>query len=406
MSESKTSSDTYDVTILESGVEYTQTNVNGSNTTEYYAYNGMYNGKYHSYKNNLTNNKVETISSKDTAPSSLTLFNVKTNSFNSSMGISEAVKYYYTYYFTMTAYDYASVKLNENSYSIISKYNNNFGTKTHTELKLDIIFEGAKLVSFEFERNEYDAANYDFDNNTLISGATSTSYTHVSSQLTYGERAKSSTTYNPQEFYFTSYDVILTDNNNNVGTTFQAGSVLSYDYGTTFTPSTALKDFDKLSFVSSSDTSVINLVANELKCLAAGTSTLKFTTSNGVEKEVLVTVEGNVNVLTDEQITAILESKEWVYEKTDWSGTTTRRTIAFNNGKGVLSHNDSNSNMVNFDYAVNNGNVVISNITSTDISIYTIISVTLNEEGTELSVKYTAKPAFGTGFQENTNLFK
>ena len=396
MSESKTSSDTYDVTILESGVEYTQTNVNGSNTTEYYVYNGMYNGKYHSYKNNLTNNKVETISSKDTAPSSLTLFNVKTNSFNSSMGISAAVKYYYTYYFTMTAYDYASVKLNENSYSIISKYNtDNLGTKTHTELKLDIIFEDTKLVSFEFERNEYDAANYDFDNNTLISGATSTSYTHVSSQLIYGERVNSSTTYNPQEFYFTSYDVVLTDDKGNVGTTFQAGSILTYNYGENFEPSTALKEFDKLSFVSSSDTNVVNVTDNgEIKCLAAGKSTLKFVTTGGVEKEVEVTVEGEIVKLTDEEIASILESKEWIYEKDNLSGGKDKAaSLTFVDGKGTFTL-ISNDAIMTFDYSVVDGVLSLSNLSSSSTS-YSIVEISFNENINEITVKYSQKSAWG-----------
>lgn len=394
VNETLSNKDSYDVTILENGVEYNQTNAKSDVTTNYYAYSGIYENKYHAYKTNLTDNKVETITSKDTAPETLNLFSVKLSSLNSVNGVSAAAKYFYTNNFTGSGYNYAIVESSTNSYSINSSVVNTvFGTSTYASLTYNITFSEEKLVSFAFEKLEYDANGYDFTNKEIIGEPTSK--TSIEASLTYETRSATSFTYNPQEFYFTSYDVVLTDDKGNVGTTFQAGSILTYNYGENFEPSTALKEFDKLSFVSSSDTNVVNVTDNgEIKCLAAGKSTLKFVTTGGVEKEVEVTVEGEIVKLTDEEIASILESKEWIYEKDNLSGGKDKAaSLTFVDGKGTFTL-ISNDAIMTFDYSVVDGVLSLSNLSSSSTS-YSIVEISFNENINEITVKYSQKSAWG-----------
>lgn len=390
-----TSTEIYEVTIFENGYEYAQSVVTDEHVDEYYGYNGVYDAKYHSYKTNLNDNTA-TISVKDTIPSNLTLFAVKVSSMNSYNGISAAVKYYYTNYFTSSAYNYASIEATENTYSITSEYNTDtWGVKTHTELELNIAFDDDKLVLFEFEKNEYDNSGYDFENNEVTGSSTSDNY--VSAELVYETRAEKSSTYDPQSFYFTSYDVVLKDEEGKTGTTFQAGNILTFDYGTNVAPDTAIKEFDKLNFVSSSDVNVININdEGKLACLAAGTATLKFITDGGVEKEITVTVEGEIVKLSDAEIKQILESKEWLNQSQNvFTGALeTKGKLTFVEGHGEFTLT-SNGAVMSFDYDVVDGTLVISNLTSSS-SNYSIAEITFNENISEITVKYNEKSAFGS----------
>jgi len=384
----------YEVEIFNNGLEYAQSTITDESLVEYYAYNGMYNDVYHSYKQNLTD-QTASITTKNEAPSNLTLFPVKVSSMNSCNGVSAAAKYFYTNNFSGSSYNYALVETNNNSYSITTEYTTNvFDELTYTKIDFKVIFEEERLTGFEFERSEYDKNGYNFSENNVIGDPKS--YTSVSAELTYGNRAESSSIYNPEQFYFTNYNVVLKDNNGNIGTTFQAGSVLTFDYGNEYLPETALKDFDKLNFVSSSDISVVNYENGVLKCLSAGTSTLKFISDGGVEKDVVVTVEGEIVKLTDEEIKAILESKDWLNTSQNaFTGVTeTKATLKFVNGKGefILTANGAT---MSFEYDVVEGELVISNLTSSS-SNYNISTISFNDNISEITVSYTEKSVFGT----------
>lgn len=384
----------YEVEIFNNGLEYAQSTITDESLVEYYAYNGMYNDVYHSYKQNLTD-QTASITTKSEAPSNLTLFPVKVSSMNSCNGVSAAAKYFYTNNFSGSSYNYALVETNNNSYSISTEYTTNvFNELTYTKIDFNIIFEEERLTGFEFERIEYDKNGYNFSENNVIGDPKS--YTSVSAELTYGNRAESSSIYNPEQFYFTNYNVVLKDNNGNIGTTFQAGSTLTFEYGNEYLPETALKDFDKLNFVSSSDISVVNYENGVLKCLSAGTSTLKFISDGGVEKDIVVTVEGEIVKLTDEEIKAILESKDWInISQNGVTGVTeTKATLKFVNGKGefILTANGAT---MSFEYDVVEGELVISNLTSSS-SNYNISTISFNDNISEITVSYTEKSVFGT----------
>ena len=384
----------YEVEIFNNGLEYAQSTITDDSLVEYYAYNGMYNDVYHSYKQNLTD-QTASITTKNEAPSNLTLFPVKVSSMNSCNGVSAAAKYFYTNNFSGSSYNYALVETNNNSYSITTEYTTNvFDELTYTKIDFKVIFEEERLTGFEFERSEYDKNGYNFSENNVIGDPKS--YTSVSAELTYGNRAESTSIYNPEQFYFTNYNVVLKDNNGNIGTTFQAGSALTFEYGNEYLPETALKDFDKLNFVSSSDISVVNYENGVLKCLSAGTSTLKFISDGGVEKDIVVTVEGEIVKLTDEEIKAILESKDWLNTSQNaFTGVTeTKATLKFVNGKGefVLTANGAT---MSFEYDVVEGELVISNLTSSS-SNYNISTISFNDNISEITVSYTEKSVFGT----------
>ena len=390
------------VSVLESGVEYDQTTIDVTGKTEYYAYSGMYGDEYHSYKRNLKNNNV-TITSKDTAPSYLNLFVIKVSSMNSYNGVSAVAKYYYTTYFANEGYNNAKTVLTDNGYNITSNYVKvGLADSTYISMKLVLNFLDNKLSSLLFERFEYDSTGYNFETNEVIGKPINK--IAVSATLTYETRKEQSERYNPQDFYFTSYDIILTDEKGNVGTTFQAGSKLSYSYGDVFAPSTALKDFDKLNFVSSSDEKVIKLnQEGKLECLASGSTTLKFISNGGVEKEVLVSVEGEVVRLTDAEIKQILESKEWQNTSVDISTgeTKVKATLSFVDGKGTFTFTSTGVSMT-FDYEVINGELIATNFSSSD-SKYSIVKVSFNEGIDVITVKYSELTLFGTTFSYDYN---
>jgi len=267
---------------------------------ETYVYSGMYNNEYYNVKKNSDGSYISARKTSTDVNDASKLYQVALSSFNSVYGISKLVDYYLTSSDQMAAkdcYNNATIKVEENNgkkYTISSIYNTTVGfSENHIELTLDInLNQTNQLISFEYNKLSYDSTGYDFTTDALKDGATPKSEISTHANLTYGTRKASSTKFSPQELFVEDYDVVIKDKATGTSSTsFEVDTVLSYEYGANVLPATAYVELDKLTFVSSSNTSVISLNDNnELVCLAEGKSTLKFSSQGGVEKDVEITV--------------------------------------------------------------------------------------------------------------------
>lgn len=270
------------------------------NNKETYIFSGMYNNEYYNVKKNSDGSYISARKSATDLNDASKLYQVVLSSFDSFYGISKLVNNFITGSSHISAkdcYNNATVKVEESNgknYTISSIYNTNISfTDYHIELTLKINFnQNNQLMSFEYNKLSYDNTGYDFANKTLKDGASPKSEISTHANLTYGNREASSTKFSPKELFVEDYDVVIKDKATGTsGTSFEVDTILSYEYGANVLPETAYVELDKLTFVSSSNTSVISLNdKGELVCLAEGTALLKFASQGGVEKEVEITV--------------------------------------------------------------------------------------------------------------------
>lgn len=268
-----------------------------ASNNENYIFSGMYNGKYYYVKKDASNNYVDVRSKDNDLSNASNLYQINLTSMNSFYGISALCKYYLTdssYLGDTSAYNHASIVKTNDNYVINSSFESaSFFSNYYYEYNFKLEFSNVgELIGVTFNKKTYDSNGYDFSNHVIKENGTIYSEENAIAILDYDDRENASSTFSVNELFLTSYDVVIKNKLTSViATSFEVDTVLSFEYGDNFAPSTAYKDLDKLSFVSSSNENVINLNENnELVCLMQGESTLLFTSSGGVEKSVTITV--------------------------------------------------------------------------------------------------------------------
>ena len=349
--------------IYSNGVErtYTEYDYDLSKETQYQGFYGIHNNKFYQIL------RDETGKYKDTSVKEINKdITLEKATEQSSLALH---KTYYSFhdivleeYFTGTNYfnytgEWKTFRLDNSStiFKIEASYEKPSTSwivpATYRELSLTInLNEAGMITAFTFECSDYDTSGYDFSKHELKTNATAIEYwKNEFLQLAGTRETASSLSVNPEECYFTSFDLDLYYiSRDEVTTTFDVGDTINFTVKEGL-PNTATTMIDNIKFLSSSNIEVVNITGGGLKALSPGKTTLTFISSNNVTKEIDITVKykdvSQIQINMTANGLKIGETIDNISVLVSPNGCDNRHSLTVIEGNELieLSHNDENN---------------------------------------------------------------